>query len=157
MPEHPRAQLRSPPRRIGWTEYVELPDWGIASLCAKMDTGARSSAIHVEELREIGRERVRFCVVLRRGDPHRRVEVSARVVRRGRVRSSNGQYEWRLFVRSTLRLGALERSVELSLVDRREMTYRMLLGRSALAGLLIDPAHRNLLGRPRAAAPRARR
>jgi hypothetical protein len=151
-PEKPR-KLRTSPRRIGWTEYVDLPAWGVRGLRAKMDTGARTSAIHVDELREHGSGRVRFAVVLQRA-PARRVHVSARVVRRGRVRSSNGHYEMRVFVRTALRLGALEREIELSLVDRRQMAFRMLLGRSALQGLLIDVAQRDLLGLP---GPRPRR
>jgi hypothetical protein len=130
---------------IGWSEYVALPDWGIAALRAKADTGARSSALHVEAIEELPRGRVRFDVVLHR-KRRRRVSVEARILRRARVRSSNGLYSMRIFVRTRVRIGPIERWVELSLVDRGLMIYRMLLGRSALEGLFVDPHRRHLVG-----------
>lgn len=140
---------RAGPLVVGWIEYVDLPDWGVRGLRAKLDTGARSSAIHVENVRELPRRRVRFDVVLHRRDRDRRVHVEARVKRRGRVRSSSGHYTLRLFVSTRLRLGPREHEIELSLVDREEMIHRMLLGRSALEGhYLVDVSHRALLGGP---------
>lgn len=133
------------PHVIGWSEYVALPDWGIAALRAKADTGARSSALHVEAIEELPRGRVRFDVVLHRLR-RRRVTVEARIRRRARVRSSNGHYATRIFVRTRVRIGPVERRVELSLVDRGSMIYRMLLGRSALHGLFVDPYRRHLVG-----------
>lgn len=150
MRQDPPGAQEHPPLRIGWSEYVDLPEWGITRLLAKADTGARSSALHVEELEELGQGRVRFRVVLHRRRRDRRVAVEARVRRRSRVRSSTGHYQQRLFVTTRLRLGPFERRIEISLVDRERMIHRMLLGRSALAGLyLVDSAHRALLGRPR--------
>lgn len=131
---------------IGWNEYVDIPAWGIKRLRAKVDTGARSSALHVENIEELPRGHVRFDVVLHRKKRDRRVHVTARISRRGRVRSSTGHYETRIFVKAPLRIGPVEREVEVSLVDRGRMIYRMLLGRTALAGaFLIDPARRHLL------------
>ncbi len=148
---------------IGWNEYVDIPDWGIRRLRAKVDTGARSSALHVENLEELPRDRVRFDVVLHRMKRDRRVHVTTRIARRGRVRSSTGHYETRIFVVAPLHIGPVQRQVEVSLVDRERMIFRMLLGRTALAGrFLIDPAHQHLLrsGRPLKKAtrknPRAR-
>jgi len=134
---------------IGWTELVELPDWGIRGLRAKVDTGARTSALHVENIEELPRGWVRFDVVLHRLHRDRRIHVRARVKRRGHVRSSSGHQSPRLFVETTLRLGPVERRVEVSLVDRGKMIHRMLLGRAALQGLhvpvLIDVNHRHVL------------
>lgn len=133
---------------IGWSESVDLPEWGIRGIRAKVDTGARTSALHVENVEELPNGRVRFDVVLHRRRRDRRVHVVSRVRRRARVRSSTGHYSTRIFVATLLRLGDVEREVELSLVDREHMLFRMLLGRSALGGaFLIDPAHRGLLGR----------
>lgn len=144
---------------VGWNEHVDLPEWGITGIRAKMDTGARSSAIHVEEIRELPRDRVKFDVVLdREGGRHR--HVTARVTRRARVRSSTGKLRRRIFVKTILRIGPVDIPVELSLVDREKMIYRMLIGRSALAGkFLIDVGSQRLHGRPAAAgrAARARR
>lgn len=145
---------------IGWNEYVDLPEWGIRGLRAKVDTGARSSALHVEHIERLPHGRVRFDVVLHRKKRDRRVRVEARIVRQARVRSSNGEFGYRLFVRTRLRLGDVEEEVELSLVDRGRMIHRMLLGRTAIAGrFLIDVGHRNLLTKPprkRKATPGAR-
>lgn len=131
------------PVLIGWTEYVDLPDWNVKRLRAKVDTGARSSALHVEDVVELPRGRIRFDVVLHREKRDRRVHVTARVQRRSRVRSSNGETETRYFVRTRMKLGPVEQDVDLSLVDRGKMIHRMLLGRSALSGpFLIDPSRR---------------
>lgn len=132
---------------MGWNEYVDLPDWGISGLRAKMDSGARTSALHVENIHELSGGRVRFDVILDRRKSHRRVHVDARVRRRARVRSSTGHYTTRIFVTTRLRLGPVERDVEISLVDREKMIFRMLLGRSALEGLLIDVQHRALVSK----------
>jgi hypothetical protein len=140
---------------VGWSEQIDLPDWGIRGLRAKMDTGARTSALHVEDVRELGGRSVRFDVIVNRRTPRRR-SVTARIARRGRVRSSTGEYAERIFVTTCLRLGPIEREIEVSLVDRGEMLYRMLLGRSALSGLLIDTNHRGLLAHPRRAGTRRR-
>ena len=127
---------------------MALPEWGVSAIRAKMDTGARSSAIHVEDLEELGRDRIRFDVVLDRKRA-RRKHVTARARRRARVRSSNGEYETRWFVATRMRLGPVEREVEFSLVDRSRMTHRVLLGRTALVHVFVDVSHRYLLGRPR--------
>lgn len=132
---------------IGLAELVDLPEWRIVRLRAKVDTGARSSALHVENIAEIAPDRVRFEVILHRDRPERRVTVEAPVVRRTRVRSSTGRAEPRVFVRTTLRIGRIVLPVELGLVDRAGMLYRMLIGRTALGTrFLVDPSRRYLLG-----------
>ena len=141
--------MRSEPVLIGWTEYVDLPDWKVRRLRAKIDTGARSSALHVENIQELPRGRVRFDIILHREKRDRRVHVTAPIVRRSRVRSSNGQSETRLFVRTTLRLGPVEREVEVSLVDRGHMIHRMLLGRTALSGPFLIDVDRRMLQSPK--------
>jgi len=147
----PGRDAKRPLLIIGWNEFVDVPEWGIRRLRAKVDTGARSSALHVEDIEELSGGRVRFDVVLHRRRRDRRVHVVTRVRRRGRVRSSNGQFEHRLFVEVPVRIGPVEKRVELSLVDRRSMIHRMLLGRTALADdFLIDVSHRCLLTGPRA-------
>lgn len=130
---------------VGWNEYVSLPDWGVQRLGAKIDTGARTSALHVEDLEVLPRGRVRFEVVVHREHRDRHVPVVARIVRRARVKSSNGQYEYRYFVATTLRLGPVEKEIEVSLVDRGDMLHRMLLGRKALErDFMVDVSRRHL-------------
>jgi hypothetical protein len=141
---------RPEPLVIGWTEYVDLPDWGVKRLRAKVDTGARSSALHVENIRELPRRFISFEIVLHRAKRDRRVRVKTRIARKSRVRSSNGHLAERYFVETTLRLGPIERRVEISLVDREKLIHRMLLGRTALTGsFLIDVDRRMLTSLPR--------
>ena len=131
---------------VGWNEYVDLPDWGIKRLGAKVDTGARSSALHVEDLETLPRGRIRFRVVVHREHRDRHVRVVARISRRARVRSSNGEFETRYFVRTTMKLGSVEKEIEMSLVDRGKMVHRMLIGRTALKGdFVVDVSRRHLL------------
>jgi len=118
-------------------------------LRAKVDTGARTSALDVDEVVPLPDGRVRFAVVLRR-DRSRRRRVEERVSRIARVRPSSGVSQTRYFVETTLRLGDVEKRVEVSLVPRRGMLCRMLLGRTALAGdFLVDPDSTYRLGRLR--------
>lgn len=153
---------RPQPRVIGVAEYVDFPDWGVKSLRARIDTGARTSALHVENVRLLAGSRVRFDVRLRRDDPSARVTVETKVSRRTPVRSSTGVAEARLFVKAHVRLGGREQLIEVGLVDRRHMLYRMLLGRSALERrFLVDVSRRYALGssneaKPAKARPRAR-
>jgi len=144
--KRPSPSATSAPRiAIGWSELADLPDWHIRGLRVKIDTGARSSALHVENLRLLPRSYVAYQVVLHREDHDRRVNVVAKITRRARVRSSTGEYSMRYFVKTRLRLAGHEREVEVSLVDRGDMTFRMLVGRTALAGCyVVDPAHKNL-------------
>ena len=131
---------------IGWTEYVDLPEWGIKGLKAKVDTGARTSALHVEDLVEHDDGWVTFDVMLHRRQRNLRRHVRARVVKNARVRSSTGHHTERCFVRTRLRIGPIEREIELSLVSRHTMLFRMLLGRTALAGdFWVDVSRRTLL------------
>jgi hypothetical protein len=141
---------------VGWAEYVELPDWKIRRLRAKMDSGARNSALHVENIREVGQDRVRFDVRLHRRNADRRVTVETTIKRRGRVRASSGQAEQRIFVTACVRIGSYEQEVELSLVDREKMIFRMLIGRSALAQrYLVDAGRRYLLSKSRSLSKKA--
>ena len=141
--------LRPKPRLIGAAEYVDFPDWDVPALRARVDTGARTSALHVENVQKLAGGRVRFDVRLEKGDPGRRVTVEAKVSRRTPVRASTGHSEPRLFVETFVRLGGIEQRIEIGLVDRRNMLYRMLLGRSALERrYLVDVTKRYALGPP---------
>jgi hypothetical protein len=131
---------------IGRREVVRLPDWGVR-LRAKVDTGARSSALDVDDVEALPGDRVRFSIVLKR-DRSRRVRVEAPVARLGRVRPSSGVTQLRYFVETRIQIGDVLKPVEISLVPRRGMLCRMLLGRSALVGdFLVDPDATYRMGR----------
>ncbi len=140
---------------IGWREYVALPEWGASGIKAKVDTGARTSVIDVANLMELPGERARFDIVIERGPLGRLVTVITPIVRRTRVKSSFGASHDRLIVRTSLLLGPITKEVELSLVSRKGMICRMLLGRQTLEpDLLVDSSGWYLLGKPDGVAGR---
>ncbi|MFG0312574.1 MAG: ATP-dependent zinc protease, partial [Phycisphaerales bacterium] len=116
---------------------------------AKIDTGAQTSAIHVEHLEVLDGSRVRFDVVVARATkkrPERTVSVETDLVRTARVRPSTGKLQRRPVVEALVQIGPVARRVELSLVSREHMLCRMLLGRTALAGsVLVDVSQTYLL------------
>lgn len=133
---------------VGVAELVDLPEWGILGVRGKIDTGAKTSALHVSDVREMGDGRVGFDVRLHRRRVDRIVRVEAKILRRGRVRSSSGHLTPRIFVATTIRIGTIEHDVELGLVDRDHMIFRMLIGRSAIPpGVLVDPNRRYAITR----------
>jgi hypothetical protein len=138
MPKTSKPSNRRPPRpRIGWRERVDLPEWGVRGISAKVDTGARTSAIHVQDVVRLRGDQVLFHLITRRR-PLRHVAVRALLVRTARVRSSSGHTQERFVVRTVARIGPVKKLIELSLVGRDQMLCRMLLGRSALTDFLID-------------------
>ena len=117
---------------IGWREWVEFPEWSLR-MRAKADTGARSSAIDCAEIIELPGNRVRFTVRLDRKQK-KLVTLEETIKSRKRVRSSTGHGHDRIFVETTLRLGEVEKQIVVSLVCRKTMIHRLLLGREALGG-----------------------
>lgn len=137
------------PTVIGWQEYVALPEWGIRSILAKADTGARTSAIDVANIQHVDDDHVEFDVVPLRSKPREPVHVRAAISRISKVKSSFGQDHNRYFILTTMRIGPVEKEVELSLVCRKKMRCRMLLGRRTLAPeFLVDPSQSYVFGRP---------
>jgi hypothetical protein len=144
---------------IGWSERIDFPDWGIKGLRAKVDTGARTSALHVEDLEILPDGRARFDVILDKRPPKsrswKRVSVCAVIVKRAPVRSSTGKFTKRYFVRTKVQLGPLVKEIELSLVSRQNMVFRMLLGRKAVErDFLVDVSRRDALEATLSATPK---
>lgn len=115
---------------IGWREWVEFPDWSL-KMRAKADTGAKSSAIDCAEITELPNNRVRFTVRLDRKEK-RLITLEEDIKMRKRVRSSTGDPTDRIFVETTLNLAGIEKKIIVSLVCRKRMIHRLLLGREAL-------------------------
>lgn len=138
---------------VGWRERIALPDLGISVISAKTDTGARTSAIHagdIEPYLKGGAPWVRFLVHPRRKDSARVIECHAAVSDQRAVRNSGGTARRRYFVETTFVIGAHKFRTQLSLADRRQMGYRMLLGRTALRRrFLVDVSRSFAQGRPR--------
>ena len=129
---------------LGWEEWIALPGLGLPAIKAKIDTGAKTSALHAETIEPYGpaaAPRVRFTIRPAARRPDIVVACSAPVIDHRSVVSSNGGREQRFVIQTDLAIDGHVWPIEVSLSDRREMSYRMLLGRQALkAGqLLIDP------------------
>lgn len=137
------------PQIIGWKETVDLPEWGIESILAKSDTGARRSALDVCHLIELSGNQIQFDIVLDRKDRSRTKTVVAPIDHQTKVRSSNGEQHERYFVRTTVVIHGRAKKIEFSLVSRESMMCRVLLGRKALEGdFLVDSSQKHVT-RPR--------
>ncbi|MGH8030876.1 MAG: ATP-dependent zinc protease family protein [Luteimonas sp.] len=150
---------------LGWREWVTLPELGIARLRAKVDTGARSSALHVDthwRFVDGGAPWVGFRLTpwklradTRAGLPAVTVEAVAPITDEREVTDSGGQRTTRIFLCTRLRLAGVEREIDINLTDRRGMRFPMLLGRTAIAGAFtVDPAQSSAQGRPPRHLPR---
>jgi hypothetical protein len=137
-------------RRIGWREWAGLPDLGIGEIKAKVDTGARSSALHafdVERTEIDGEFWVRFRVHPMQRDFQTTVVAAAAMIDERWVRSSSGKPTLRPVIRTRLRLGGRIWPIELTLVRRDLMGFRMLLGRQAIRRrFLVHPGRSFLAG-----------
>ncbi|WP_309064341.1 ATP-dependent zinc protease family protein [Microbacterium sp.] len=141
----------------GWREWVALPDLRIDWIKAKIDTGARTSSLHAYDLQEFEREGeqwVRFTVRPWQDSQADAVVAELPVHDRRAVRSSSGHAQERIVVQLMIRLVDREVLAEVTLSNRDEMGFRMLIGREALRrGFVVDPARSFLGGR----APREMR
>lgn len=137
---------------IGWREWVALPELGIAYIKPKIDTGARSSSLHVSEVEEFRRDDLRF--VRFKVHPIQRnrefgVRAEAEVLEYRKVKSSNGQMSLRPVILTEVKIFDQRWPIELTLADRDEMGFRMLLGREAVRGrFLVDPGRSFYGGKP---------
>ena len=135
---------------IGWREWLSLPDLGIPYLKAKVDTGARTSALHacyLEPFHEHGVAMVRFGIhpLQRRTDIV--IDCTAAVIDRRDVTDSGGHREKRYVIETRAVLGDVSWSLELTLTNRDSMRFRMLLGRTAMEDrFVVDPSASYLLG-----------
>src|SRR6056297_56733 len=131
------------PIRLGWEEWLGLPDLGLPTLRAKVDTGARTSALHAFDIETFGSARapkVRFAVHPVPGNEELSIPCSAPIVDRREVTSSNGETEMRFVIETELEVGNTSVPVEITLTDRTMMAYRMLLGRQAIqSDWIISP------------------
>lgn len=141
---------KSAKQTIGWREWVALPDLKISLIKAKIDTGARSSALHahdVEVIRRRGREVVRFKIHPLQRETAHEVQAEAELVDERWVRSSSGHRMRRPVILTTVEINGQQWPIELTLTSRDEMGFRMLLGRQAMRKrFLVDPARSFLSG-----------
>lgn len=125
---------------LGWREWIVLPALGIPALKAKVDTGARTSALHAFGIEKLPGQRVRFRIHPHQKDDAGEVVAEADLVDERIVRTSGGHSELRPVIRTIVGIGTLDFEVELTLSNRALLGFRMLLGREAVRGrFIIDP------------------
>jgi hypothetical protein len=137
---------------IGWREWVALPELGISAIKAKIDTGARSSSLHAfapEFYTRKGREYVRFEIHPKQRSTSGAVEARSLILERRIVRSSSGKASERPVIITEVELLGERWPIELTLANRDEMGFRMLLGREAMRKrFLVDPGKSFFGGKP---------
>ncbi len=132
---------------LGWREWVSLPELGIARIKAKVDTGARTSAIHAFSLERISQKRVRFAVHPIQKSTQT-VWCEAQVLEDRWISDSGGNRELRPVILTPMRLGDVSTEIEVTLTTRETMLFRMLLGRTAISGhYTVNPAASFLMGK----------
>lgn len=143
---------------VGWREWVSLLQLGVGPIGAKVDTGARTSALHathIERFERDGKPWVSFCIYPNHRDSDQAVEVAAPLRDVRHVRNSGGVQQRRVVIRTEVQVGTPKRSklapfvAEFTLVERSEMAFPVLLGRTALRAnhCFVDPARSYLMGR----------
>lgn len=148
------GSARRKPEIIGWREHVALPELGIPMLRAKIDTGARTSAIHADHLEIFEREGarwVRFRVPASR--LHHSFRLETPIADEREIKNTSGIPETRIVIETLLLLGRHRWHVEVSLANRENMGFDMILGRTAVRrrGIRIDPGRSFLAGDPQGA------
>lgn len=155
-------ELVPSPFILGWEEWLSLPDLGLPAIRAKVDTGAKTSALHAHNIEAFGppgARRVRFAVYPIPGRQDVEVTCSAPVIGRREVTSSNGTRENRFVIATTVRINGRDWPIDVTLTNRESMSTRMLLGRQAIReDIFVDPTasfrQPKLSYRPYAQVPR---
>lgn len=150
-----KIEARQPPepsgKIVGWRELVGLPDLNIEQLRAKIDSGARTSAIHAENQEQFDRDGanwVRFNLLSPDGKLVQTIE--APVSDEREIKNTGGMPERRIIIRTNLLIGAHHTRIDVSLADRKNMGFDLILGRTAIRQLrlLIHPGRSFLMGPP---------
>jgi len=143
-------KIKSKKMAIGWQECCALPNLGIEKIHAKVDTGAKTSALHavnIELFNKADVQYIRFDVYPHQYDQDALKQCEAEVLDQRYVMSSSGQKELRYVIKTLLVIGKKTWEIELTLTNREPMNFRMLLGREALKRrVLINTGRRYLQG-----------
>ena len=136
--------IKKPKCRIGWREWVSLPDLDIKKIKVKIDTGAQTSVLHASYIHYYerdGKRFVKFCVHPKQHSSTPEIVAHARLIDQRWVKSSLGTKTRRPVIETTVEIGKEKVFIEMTLINRDVMGFRMLLGRQALREkFLVDPS-----------------
>jgi ribosomal protein S6--L-glutamate ligase len=145
----PKQAKDDQPVIIGWREKVSLPQLGVGTFSAKIDTGARSAALHATNIARDDHH-VTFVLPLPKRHHHCRLPLKGMK----RVKSSNGQTETRAVVETDVKIGKITLRIDVTLTDRTDMGVAMLLGRSSIGhDYLVHPTRTNILSAKKRKTP----
>lgn len=163
QPDSKTLTVRKQHQIAGWREWIALPDLGIEAIKAKLDTGARTSALHAVRLQPFdmgGAEWVRFTIHPRQRSTKNSLQVELPVLEWRKITSSNGVRQKRPVIVTQMAFFGQVWPIELTLTNRKNMGFRMLLGREALRGRLVVDSNRSYVGgrpeRPRRRRPKSK-
>ena len=128
---------------IGWREWVGLPGFGTPPIKAKIDTGARTSALHAFRIKPFTKNDVPYVEFYIHPEQHRRkpeIRCEAPILEEREITSSTGHKERRYVIETAAEIGREVFTIELTLTNRDELGFRMLIGRQAVRGhFIVDP------------------
>lgn len=135
---------------IGWREWIKLPNLGVNQIKAKIDTGARTSALHafdIETFQKDGEEYVRFNIHPVQRDSDTTIQAESKLVGYRSIRSSNGQRERRPVIRTSIELLDESWEIDITLTNRDQMGFRMLLGRQSFRRKMLVDVSKSYFGK----------
>jgi hypothetical protein len=148
-----RAALKRVKPMVGWREWVALPELGVEAIKAKVDTGARTSALHafdIEPFEHDGESWIRFSIHPLQRNDDLILPCSCRALDYRWVTNSGGGRERRFVIETQLRIGDDQWPIEMTLTSRDQMGFRMLLGRTAIRKrYIVDPGKSYCVARER--------
>lgn len=131
---------------VGWRETVSLPKFKLNDLRAKIDTGAKTSALHADKIEFLNINGLRYVRFMFINDEGEEIIVKTPLIEERAIKSSNGDKTVRPVVKTDIRMGSERFEIEVTLINRDLMGFKMLIGREALNGrFLINPSKHNLL------------
>ena len=143
--------MNKKPNVVGWREWAELPELDILAIKVKIDTGARTSALHALDIKRVrtdGQDMVSFSIQPLQRNKSVIIRTQAPLVDIRAVSDSGGHTENRFVISSRIVIGNMDKDIDITLTERNSMLFRMLVGRTALADeVLVDPAASYLCGR----------